>query len=342
MSDGDSIQTSRLRRDGGGLSLDRVAAAWRQRRVRWSTYGLAIVLLAGFSFWFAFARGLPSAEMLSHYQPPLPTNVRALDGEPVRQFARERRVYLTFEELPPRLVQAFISAEDKTFFQHGGLDYPGIASAVLTNLRNDGRPVGASTITQQVAKNLLLDNELSYVRKIREAILAKRIESTFTKEQILQLYLNQIFLGRNAYGVQAASRAYFDKDLGDLSLAEIAFLAVLPKAPSNYTPNTERGHARALERRDWILGQMADNGYITAAERDAARAQPLVAIRPSEAKVTAPERGSSRTSAASSSTASARMPMTGRTASMPADCGCAPRSTCASRKRRKRRCATGW
>ncbi len=285
MSDGDSIQTSRLRRDGGGLNLDRVAAAWRRRRVRWSAYTLAVLLLGGFAFWFAFARGLPSAEALLQYQPPLPSNVRAVDGEPIRQFARERRVYLTFEELPPRLVQAFISAEDKTFFEHGGLDYPGIASAVVTNLRSDGRPVGASTITQQVAKNLLLDNELSYIRKIREAILAKRIESTFTKEQILQLYLNQIFLGRNAYGVQAASRAYFDKDVGELSLAEIAFLAVLPKAPSNYNPGAERGHARALERRNWILGQMADNGYITAAERDAARATPLAAIRPSEAKV---------------------------------------------------------
>src|SRR3546814_59097 len=176
------------------------------------------------------------------------------------------------------LVEAFTSAEDKTFFIHGVLYYPVIVSAVIDNLTSNKRPRGASTITQQVAKNLLLTNELSYTRKIREAILARRIEGAFTKPQILELYLNQIFLGRNAYGVQAASRAYFDKDVGELSLAEMAYLAVLPKAPNNYNPF--RHHDRAMERRNWVLGQMAENGYITGAEHDGAISMRLGGSRP--------------------------------------------------------------
>ncbi|HEY1145797.1 MAG TPA: transglycosylase domain-containing protein, partial [Allosphingosinicella sp.] len=149
--------------------------------------------------------------------------------------------------------------------------------AIFTNLRNDGRPVGASTITQQVAKNLLLTNELSYTRKIKEAFLAKRIESVLTKQQILELYLNQIFLGRNAYGVQSAARAYFDKDVDQLALHEMAFLAILPKAPSNYSP--ERHADRALARRNWVLSEMARNGFITQAQRAEAAAQPLGTVR---------------------------------------------------------------
>jgi penicillin-binding protein 1A len=149
-----------------------------------------------------FARDLPSVDKLRTYQPPLPTMVRATDGTPIHSYARERRVQLSYPEFPQQLVHAYISAEDRTFFSHGGVDYPGIVSAVITNLTHSGRPVGASTITQQVAKNLLLGNELSYKRKVREALLAYRIEDALTKQQILELYLNQIFLGRNAYGVR--------------------------------------------------------------------------------------------------------------------------------------------
>jgi len=257
-----------------------VTELWQRRAGRWGMIGALVAIAAFVLLWFLFARGLPSTDDLLRYQPPLPTHVRDINGEPIHEFARERRVYLTYEELPPRLVQAFISAEDKTFFTHGGLDYPGIVSAIWNNLWSPGRPVGASTITQQVAKNLGLGNELSYTRKIREAILAKRLESALTKQQIIELYLNQIFLGRNAYGVQAAARAYFNKDVGNLDLAEIAYLAVLPKAPNNYTPT--RHYERAVERRNWVLGQMAENGYISEAERDAARALPLAAVRPSE------------------------------------------------------------
>ena len=237
----------------------------------------ALPFIGYFILWMIFARGLPSAEALLNYEPVLPTYVRDVNGEPVQSFARERRVQLTYSEYPTVLVNAFIAAEDRTFFSHGGIDYPGILSAMVTNLRNDGRPVGASTITQQVAKNMFLTNEVSYTRKIRELFLARRIEATLTKEQILELYLNQIFLGRNAYGVQAAARAYFNKDVADLTLAEAAYLAILPKAPSNYDP--VRHTDRALERRNWVLGEMARNNLITTAQRDAAIREPLGTVR---------------------------------------------------------------
>jgi penicillin-binding protein 1A len=228
------------------------------------------------------SRGLPSVSDLAKYEPPLPTHVRALDGSAIHMFARERRIFVPFEELPRPLINAFISAEDKTFFDHGGLDYPGIVTAIWTNLRSDDRPVGASTITQQVAKNLLLTNEVSYLRKAREAILAKRIEDAFTKQDIIELYLNQIFLGRNAYGVEAAAQAYFNKSVGQLTLPEMAYLAILPKAPSNYNPVSQV--ERATARRNWVLRQMAENDYIDAAQMREAQATPLVAVRPIDVK----------------------------------------------------------
>ena len=246
---------------------------WARRWVRWLAYGLLALLLGYALIWLIFARDLPSVDRLRTYEPPLPTNVRAIDGAPVHSFARERRVQLAYGEYPKTLVQAYLAAEDRTFFSHGGVDYPGIVAALISNLSRQGRPVGASTITQQVAKNLLLTNELSYRRKVREAILAYRIEDALSKEQILELYLNQIFLGRNAYGVQAASRAYFDKDVAQLTLPEMAYLAILPKAPSNYDP--ERYRERALDRRNWVLGEMERNGFITAAQRAEAQAAPL-------------------------------------------------------------------
>ena len=248
------------------------------RRLAWAGLG-------GFVFfaliWVWFASGLPSSEKLLAYQPPLPSNVRGYNGNPVQTFARERRVELAFDEYPPVVVQAFISAEDKTFFTHGGLDYPGLIKAVfnysISSASGGGRVPGGSTITQQVAKYLLQDDEYAVSRKLKEMILAFRLESTLSKEQILELYLNSIFLGRNAYGVQAASRAYFDKDVADLTLPEAAYLAVLPKAPSTYDPI--RQTQRALNRRNYVLREMANNGYITAAQRSAAAAEPLGTIR---------------------------------------------------------------
>src|SRR3990170_7134975 len=243
---------------------------WFERRWLRRT---AWIGFAGFMFfslvWIYFASNLPSSEKLLAYQPPLPTNVRGYDGNPVQTFARERRVELAYDEYPPLVVNAFISAEDKTFFSHGGLDYPGLIGAVgdyaMKTATDGGRARGGSTITQQVAKALLQDSSYSIGRKIREAILAFRLESTLTKQQILELYLNQIFLGRNAYGVQAASRAYFDKDVGELTLPEAAYLAVLPKAPSNYDPI--RAKQRATDRRNYVLREMEGNGFINAAQQ---------------------------------------------------------------------------
>ena len=205
-----------------------------------------------------------------------------MTATPVQTFARERRVELAYDEYPPMVVQAFISAEDKTFFRHGGIDYPGLVGAVFDfttkTATGGGRARGGSTITQQVAKYLLQDSSYSIGRKAREAILAFRLESTLSKQQILELYLNSIFLGRNAYGMQAASRAYFDKDVNELTLPEAAYLAVLPKAPSNYDP--VRATQKALTRRNYVLREMENNGYITAEQRaarrgDSARHDPL-------------------------------------------------------------------
>ncbi len=253
-----------------------VARAWGRRWVK-ALVALAVLGLVSLAaLVFAVARDLPSVDTLRTYEPPLPTNVRAGDGLPIHSYARERRVELSYAEYPPMLVKAYLAAEDRTFFEHSGVDYPGIAAALITNLRNDGRPVGASTITQQVAKNLLVGGEVSYVRKAREALLAYRIEDTLSKPQILELYLNTIFLGRNAYGVAAASDAYFGKELRDLSLAQMAYLAILPKGPANYDP--VRSTERALGRRNWVLGEMRRNGFITDAAYRDARAQPLDTI----------------------------------------------------------------
>ncbi|MCJ8156721.1 penicillin-binding protein 1A [Sphingomonas sp. LaA6.9] len=262
----------RLKREASGV-LDRLRPWWNKRWVRILAYMALAGLLGLLLIWAIFARSLPSADTLLTYEPPLPTNVRAIDGAPVHSYARERRVQLSFDEYPPLLVRSYLAAEDRTFFEHGGLDYPGIIAAIFTNLTNSGRPVGASTITQQVAKNLLLTNELSYVRKIKEAFLAKRIESVLSKEQIMELYLNQIALGRNSFGVQAAARAYFDKDVDALELHEMAFLAILPKAPSTYSraANVDK----AIVRRNWVLGEMRRNGFIDEGQMHAAQAQPL-------------------------------------------------------------------
>jgi penicillin-binding protein 1A len=259
---------------------DRLEPIWRRRWVRrfsWTALGL-FALFSG--IWLYFATGLPSSEKLLAYEPPLPTNVRGYDGDPIQTFARERRVELSYDEYPPVLIQAFISAEDKSFFRHGGIDYPGLIGAVGDYARKTvtgGRARGGSTITQQVAKYLLKDSSYNVGRKIREAILAFRLESTLSKEQILELYLNSIFLGRNAYGVQAASRAYFDKDVSELTLPEAAYLAVLPKAPANYDP--VRATQRALGRRNYVLREMYSNGYISEQQWRAAAATPLGTIR---------------------------------------------------------------
>ncbi len=221
---------------------------------------------------------LPDYTVLKDYQPPVTTRVHAADGTLLAEYARERRLFQPIETIPPLLINAFISAEDKDFYTHGGLAFDGIVRALRDNVmaRIDGNTAvqgGGSTITQQVAKNFLLTSEQTWDRKIQEAILAMRIESTFSKDKILELYVNEIFLGLNSYGVAAAALNYFDKALYELTLSEAAYLAALPKGPNNYHPF--RRPKQAIERRNWVLDRMLENGYITEAESQAARNEPL-------------------------------------------------------------------
>lgn len=262
----------RLKRDAGGL-IARWRGWWQNRQFRIGTYVAGALFLFLLLFWVLFARNLPDADALIEYESPLPTVVRDVNGEPFHSYARERRVQLEYADFPKLLVRSYLAAEDKTFFSHGGIDYPGIASAIFDNIFSSKRSRGASTITQQVAKNLLLTNEYSYTRKVKEAILAKRIESALTKQQILSLYLNEIALGRQAFGVEAAAQAYFGKSVDQLQLHEMAFLAILPKAPERY--GRAKNAQLAIARRNWVLGEMRANEWITDAQLAAARAQPL-------------------------------------------------------------------
>ena len=250
--------------------------------VLFSLLFLGLVAAAAGVLWifWTYGKGLPDYHQLAQYEPPVATRIHAGNGALIAEHARETRVFVPVEAMPPRLIQAFLSAEDKAFYSHFGVDPRALLRAVVTNLRNYGtgrRPIGASTITQQVAKNFLLTNEVSIDRKIKEAILSFRMERAFTKDQILALYLNEIYLGQGSYGVAAAALNYFDKSLDQLSLEEMAYLAALPKAPSNYHPT--RRTKSATIRRDWVLGEMQQNGFITEAERRQAVAVPLTVVR---------------------------------------------------------------
>jgi len=223
-----------------------------------------------------YDKDLPNYEMLAKYEPPVMTRIHASDGALLAEYARERRLYLPIQAIPDLIKAAFLSAEDKNFYSHPGVDVEGVLRAIVTNLKNRGsgrRLVGASTITQQVAKNFLLSNEVSYERKIKEALLSLRIEQAYSKDQIYELYLNEIYLGLGSYGVAAAALNYFDKSVNELTLAEAAYLAALPKAPENYHPF--RDTERAVERRNWVIDRMVENGYIRSADADAAKAAPL-------------------------------------------------------------------
>jgi penicillin-binding protein 1A len=240
---------------------------------------IAALGVAGFYVWMA-SRDLPDYEKLAKYEPPVMTRIHAADGSLMAEYARERRIFVPINVIPKTVIQAFLSAEDRRFYEHGGLDFMGIARALVKNFQRKGkRAEGASTITQQVAKNLLLTSERTFDRKLKEAILSIRIERTFKKEQILELYLNEIYLGMNSYGVAAAALNYFGKELAELNLEEAAYLAALPKGPNNYHPF--KRVKEATERRNWILDQMAENGFVTAEQARAAKAKDLkVNIRP--------------------------------------------------------------
>jgi penicillin-binding protein 1A len=240
---------------------------------------IAVAGAAAFVLWKVSSE-LPDYEVLAKYEPPVMTRIHANDGSLIAEFSRERRIYVPITAIPQCVIESFISAEDKNFYQHGGLDIQGILRAVVTNLsamQSGRRVVGASTITQQVAKNFLLTNDQTIERKLKEAILAIRIERAFTKEQILELYLNEIYLGVGAYGVAAAAQTYWDKALPELTLADCAYLATLPKAPSNYDPF--KFPDRAVARRNWVIDRIVENGFATRDEGETAKAQPLGVIK---------------------------------------------------------------
>ncbi len=237
---------------------------------------LALIVVAMGGVYYYFAPGLPDHKQLVDYQPAMTTRLYTGDGRLLAEYAKEKRAFVPAAEMPKRLINAFVAAEDQRFFRHPGVDPIGIGRAVLNNIQHlaKGRRLeGASSITQQVAKNFLVGNEASLKRKIREAILAFRIEAAFTKEHILDLYLNEIYLGAGNYGVAAAALNYFNKSLDELSLSEMAYMAALPKSPNRYS--LTRNPKLAHERRDYVLGRMHEDGYITAEELRAAKAETL-------------------------------------------------------------------
>ena len=226
-----------------------------------------LLILSGIAVFFYglwyFGKDLPDYKELSKYNPNVVTRIHAGNGALLAEYATQKRVFVPISVIPKKVINAFISAEDKDFYNHFGIDLRATLRALITNVKNIGtnkRLIGASTITQQVAKNFLLSSEISYERKIKEAILAIRIERAFTKNEILELYLNEIYLGFKSYGVAAAALNYFDKSLDNLDLSEAAFLAALPKAPNNYNPKYKK--KEAIVRRNWVLSQMSKNGFI--------------------------------------------------------------------------------
>src|SRR5690242_7473688 len=224
-----------------------------------------------------FSKDLPDYSQLQDYEPPVMTRIHASDGALLGEYSKERRLYLPIQAVPKMVINAFLAAEDKNFYEHGGLDFTGLARAAVLYAQNFGsnrRPQGASTITQQVAKNFLLTNEVSFTRKIKEALLAMRIERTYSKDRILELYLNEIYLGLGAYGVAAASLVYFDKSVNELTIAEASYLAALPKAPAALHP--VRNRDRAIERRNYVIDRLLENGWIKQADADKARKEPLL------------------------------------------------------------------
>jgi penicillin-binding protein 1A len=236
----------------------------------------AIGGIGGYTAWQRFSADLPDVDGLRNYQPPVMSRVYAGDGRLMAELAAERRIFVPYSAIPDVVKQAFVSAEDQHFWSHPGVDPLAIARAAVFDMTHMGqrRPIGASTITQQVAKNMLLDNQVSLARKAREAILAMRIEQSLSKQRILELYLNEIYLGLASYGVAAAAQAYFNKPLDRLTLSEAAFVAALPKAPNNYNPFKYPEAAKA--RRDWVLDRMAEDNVITTAQAAAAKVEPIV------------------------------------------------------------------
>lgn len=253
-----------------------------------TTLGLVLILglmgAGGALYVFhKFGQDLPEHRQLADYEPPVMTRIHSGDGRLLAEYAIQKRIFVPLVAMPKRVIQAFLAAEDKNFYKHIGIDPLGVARAIVVNIKNigkDRRMVGASTITQQVAKNFLLTNEVSWKRKVKEAILALRIEKALPKKRILELYLNEIYLGFGAYGIAAAALNYFDKSLDQLSIEEAAFLAALPKAPNNYHPRKK--HRAAVIRRNWVIDRMLAAGFVPLDEATAAKERPLTVYSRSE------------------------------------------------------------
>ncbi len=253
------------------------------RFIAYTLGGIAVLTISVFAgvalYLYKLSQDLPDYSKLADYQPPITTRVYANDGSLIAEYARERRLFVPIDAIPRRVIDAFLSAEDKDFYSHPGVDLNGVTRAFVTNLQNymagaNKRPEGASTITQQVAKNFLLSSEATLERKIKEWMLAFRLEDAYSKDKILELYLNQIFLGSGSYGVAAAAYNYFDKSLDQLTVAETAYLAGLPKAPSNYHP--VRNYRRAIDRRNWVIARMEENQFISVEDAEKAQTEELV------------------------------------------------------------------
>ena len=250
------------------------------RQIQFLLTALVVILIAGmfgiFGVYQHYAADLPDFQQLQNYQPNVATRVQAGDGRLMAEFAKQKRVFVPINAMPPRMIYAVLAAEDREFYSHGGVNPMAIARAALTNLLHLGsgkRQLGASTITQQVAKNILLSNEYSYTRKIKEIILAIRMDQAMSKDRILELYLNEIYFGRGAYGIAEAALTYFNKSLDDLTIPECAYLAALPKGPENYDP--ARHYQAALDRRNYVIEGMNEIGAISTAEMKEAEAEPI-------------------------------------------------------------------
>ncbi|MEL7025945.1 MAG: transglycosylase domain-containing protein, partial [Pseudomonadota bacterium] len=242
------------------------------------TLGLIMVALSVGAVFYVYGRDLPDHQALSQYRPATLSRIYSTEGRIIDEFASERRIYAPAEEIPDLVKQAFISAEDKNFYEHAGFDSRGMAAAFVDAVESRGRNLrGASTIPQQVAKNMLVGGDLSFERKIKEIILANRMVNSLDREKILEIYLNEIFLGQNSYGVAAAAQTYFNKTLSELDAGEAAYLAALPKSPSNRHPVRQKD--TAIFWRNNTLREMQENGYISKDEEQAAANAPLLSVQ---------------------------------------------------------------
>tara|TARA_R110002096_G_scaffold299503_3_gene494050 strand:+ start:3817 stop:6420 length:2604 start_codon:yes stop_codon:yes gene_type:complete len=283
-------------KSGGGTRAPRTGGQWALLIAKWGAIvgfllaALGAAGLAGMFWYYGSDPKLPRIAGLHDYKPAQVNRVVTSDGKLIGEIFEQRRSRVNFDELPESLVNAFVSAEDKGFWEHEGIDYIGMLRAAIVNVREGKKKQGASTITQQVVKNLLLTPERSFRRKFQEILLARRLEKTLSKEEILMLYANEIFFGHGRYGVQEAARYYFGKEVGELTVGESALLAGLPKGPNHYSPKKPKNHERAKERQSYVLQEMMHNGYLTPEEAQRWIDEPIAVVADANPEVgAAPE-----------------------------------------------------